>query len=103
MVHGEHPTSHVPDVDRDMQGVQYPVERRRRRHETRVDGAPDRSPEWVPSPVVEPIQKIQKAFGGQELRRSEVEVRIEFVDHRFIAHLHARGVIVQKRNTAFRR
>ena len=47
---------------------------------TRVDGPPNDPAERVPCSVIEPVVEAVEALLGQELGRSEVEVRIKLVN-----------------------
>lgn len=70
-----------------MQRVQDPIEGRSGGHQAGINSTTDGPAERIPPPVIEPVQKVQETLCRQELGGSEVEVRVEFVNHRLVADL----------------
>lgn len=64
--------AHVSDIDRQVDRVQGPVNDGRGCHEARVDRPTNDTTQWVPSPIVEPVQEIIESLGRKVFRRAKV-------------------------------
>lgn len=60
-------------MNRNVERMQYPVDATGRDHEARINGATNNTAQWIPGPVVEPIQEIVKATLHHISGRSIIE------------------------------
>ena len=77
--------TNIANINGDMKPSQAMIDRRWGDHQSRVDRSTNDTSQRVPGSVIEPIVERVEPFVRQELRRTIVEVRIELMNHRFIA------------------
>lgn len=65
--------TNIADMNWNIERMQNPMNAARCDHKTRINGTANNTAQWIPGPIVKPIQEVIEAFFDHKSGRSVIE------------------------------